>query len=209
MSRSHRAVLPRSVGPAARRVGRTRDRARWPARRARAGVRLWRPGQSRPEVAWIRSARSRSCAISIQQAPFSGTRCRSPASVARDEVLEQDRTELDDAQCSLAPSDDGVDTRTVSVVWTDSAVAIAIKRHGIAAVAAFALARNQVNKRFGKCRRLRLGIHGRPDSSSGPGPPSTPGTCLHKFTGGGTASGAGVTEYASGFRRRQGGKCGI
>jgi hypothetical protein len=103
--------------------------------------------------------------------------CPSRAQPARQElvtgaeVLEQDRTELDDAQRSLAPSDDGVDTRTVSVVWTDSAVAIAIERHGVAAVATFALASDQVNKRFGERRRLRLGIHGRPDSSSGPGHP--------------------------------------
>src|SRR5688500_6986202 len=150
MSRSHGAAPRRSAGRPGRRAGRTRNQARWSARRARGDAQSWRLGQSRPEVAWIRSARSRSCAISIQQAPFNRARCCPPASVARDEVLEQDRTELDDAQCSLAPSDDGVDTRTVSVVWTDSAVAIAIERHGIAAVAAFALASDQVNKRFGE-----------------------------------------------------------
>jgi len=56
--------------------------------------------------------------------------------------LEQDRAELDDAQRSLAPSDDGVDTRTVSVVLADSAVAVAIERHRVAAVAALAFTRD-------------------------------------------------------------------
>src|SRR6188768_1839408 len=64
--------------------------------------------------------------------------------------LEQDRTELDDAQCSLAPGDDGVDTRTVSVVRADSAVAVAIERHGITAITTLALTRDQIHERIVK-----------------------------------------------------------
>ena len=60
------------------------------------------------------------------------------------QFLEHDRTQLNDAQRGLAPSDDGVDTRTVSVVWADSAVAVAIERHGIAAITALALTRDQI-----------------------------------------------------------------
>ena len=93
--------------------------------------------------------------------------------------LEQDRTELDDAQRSLAPGDDGVDTRTVSVVWADSAVAVAIERHGIAAITALALTRDQIHEWIVKCLLCRLGIHDGPDSSSGPGQPNTPGTWFH------------------------------
>ena len=74
--------------------------------------------------------------------------------------LEQDRTELDDAQRSLAPGDDGVDTRTVSVVRTYSAVAIAVERHGIATATTFALARNEIDEWISKCLFSGLGVHG-------------------------------------------------
>ena len=120
--------------------------------------------------------------------------------------LEQDRTKLDDAQRSLAPSDDGVDTRTVSVVWTDSAVAVAIESHRIAAVAAFTLAGNQVHERISRSLLCRLGIHDEPDSSSGPGNPE-PRERDFTFTGGGTASGGGFSGVWQADRAHaQGGK---
>jgi hypothetical protein len=93
--------------------------------------------------------------------------------------LKQDRTELNDAQRSLAPSDDGVDTRTVSVVWADSAVAVAIESHRVAAVTALALARDEIHEWIVQCLLCRIRIHDGPDSSSGPGQPKTPGTCSH------------------------------
>jgi hypothetical protein len=174
MSRSHRAAPLRSAGRPGRRAGPTRNRARWPARRARVDAQSSRLGQSRPEVAWIRSARSRSCAISIQQAPFSRTGCHSPASVARDEVLEQDRTELDDAQRSLAPSDDGVDTRTVSVVRTDSAVAVTVQCGGVTARSTLAFAGDEIHEWIIDSLLSHSQLQ-RPNSSSGPGPPYDPG----------------------------------
>ena len=67
-SRSRRAAPQPYAERTALRAGRTRSRARLPRRRARAGARLWRLGQRRPEVAWIRSARSRKRATSIQAA---------------------------------------------------------------------------------------------------------------------------------------------
>jgi hypothetical protein len=76
------------------------------------------------------------------------------------QFLEHDRAQLNDAQRGLAPSDDGVDTRTVSVVRTDSAVAVAIQRHGVTAVAAFTLACDEIDKWIGKCLFSGLGVHG-------------------------------------------------
>src|SRR6185437_6320292 len=62
------------------------------------------------------------------------------------QVLEQDRTELDQAQGRLAPDDDGVHARTVAVVGADAAVAIAVERGGIAAGAAITFAGDQVDE---------------------------------------------------------------
>lgn len=78
------------------------------------------------------------------------------------QILEQDGPQLDDAQRSLAPGDDGVDTRTVSVVRADSAVSVAVKRRGIAACPALALARDQIDERVGDCLLGGLGVHGWP-----------------------------------------------
>lgn len=81
------------------------------------------------------------------------------------QFLEHDRTQLNDAQRSLAPSDDGVDTWTVSVVRTDSAVSIAVQRHGIAAGPALSLAGDEVDERVNQCLLHGLsGFHGKPDS---------------------------------------------
>jgi hypothetical protein len=76
------------------------------------------------------------------------------------QFLEHYRAQLNDAQCGLAPSDDGVDTRTVSVVRTDSAVAIAVERHGIATATTFALARNEIDEWIIKCLFGGIGVHG-------------------------------------------------
>src|SRR3954467_13802281 len=108
------------------------------------------------------------------------------------QFLEHDRAQLNDAQRSLAPSDDGVDTRTVSVVRADSAVSVAVQRRCVTATAALSLTGNEIDERLDKCLLGGLGgIHGVANSLSGPGPPSTPGTWLNTFTGGGTASGSG------------------
>ena len=62
------------------------------------------------------------------------------------EILEQDRAQLDDAQRGLAPSDDGVHAGTVAVVGTDPAVAVAVERGGVAAVAAITFTGDQVDE---------------------------------------------------------------
>jgi hypothetical protein len=58
--------------------------------------------------------------------------------------LEQTRAEFDDPQRGLAPSDDGVDTGTVSVVYADAAVAVAIEPGCVAAGPTVTLAGDQV-----------------------------------------------------------------
>jgi hypothetical protein len=75
------------------------------------------------------------------------------------QFLEHDRTQLDDAQRRLAPSDDGVDTRTVSVVRTDSAVSVAIERRGVAAASALSLTGDEVDEMV-ECLLSGLGVHG-------------------------------------------------
>src|SRR4029450_427285 len=50
------------------------------------------------------------------------------------------------AQGRLAPDDDGVHAGTVAVVGTDAAVAIAVQRGGVAAVAAITFAGDQVDE---------------------------------------------------------------
>jgi hypothetical protein len=67
--------------------------------------------------------------------------------VASLKVLEQDRTELDQAKGRLAPGDDGVDTRTVAVVGADATVAITVECRGVTARSAVPLAGNQIDER--------------------------------------------------------------
>src|ERR1035437_6602576 len=64
------------------------------------------------------------------------------------DILEEDRTELDDPQGGLAPGDDGVHAGTVAVVRADAAVAVAIQRRSVAACPAVSLAGDQINKRL-------------------------------------------------------------
>src|SRR3954454_18881616 len=106
------------------------------------------------------------------------------------QFLEHDWTQLNDAQRSLAPSDDGVDTWTVSVVRTDSAVSVAVQRRCIATGTALSLTGDEVDERLDQCLLGGLGVHAS-QLHIRPGPPSTPGTWLNTFTGGGTASGSG------------------
>ena len=67
--------------------------------------------------------------------------------VASLEVLEQERTEFDQAQGRLAPGDDGVHARTVAVVGADAAVAVAIEGGGVAAVPAVPLTGDEIDER--------------------------------------------------------------
>jgi hypothetical protein len=62
------------------------------------------------------------------------------------EILEQDRSELDQAQGRLAPGDDGVHAGTVAVVGTDAAVAVAVERRRVAAGPAVAFAGDQIDE---------------------------------------------------------------
>jgi len=80
------------------------------------------------------------------------------------DILEEDRTELDDPQGGLAPGDDGVHAGAVAVVRADAAVAVAIERRGVTARPAVSLAGDQINE------RLFLGLlHGLPLSWAGEG----------------------------------------
>jgi len=63
--------------------------------------------------------------------------------------LEQTRAKLDDPQRGLAPSDDGVDTGTVSVVWTYPAVAVAIERRGVTTGSALSLTGDEIHEWIG------------------------------------------------------------
>jgi len=67
-------------------------------------------------------------------------------SVSDLEILEQDRTELDESEGRLAPGDDGVHAGAVAVVGADAAVAVAVQRRGVAAVPAIALAGDQIDE---------------------------------------------------------------
>src|SRR5690606_37565066 len=57
-----------------------------------------------------------------------------------------DRTELDQPKGGLAPGDDGVHARTVTVVGTDAAVAVAIEGGSVAAGAAIPFAGDQIDE---------------------------------------------------------------
>jgi hypothetical protein len=67
--------------------------------------------------------------------------------VASLKVLEQDRTELDQAESRLAPGDDGVDARTVAVVRANATVTVAIERRGVTARPTVPLTRDQIDER--------------------------------------------------------------
>jgi hypothetical protein len=60
--------------------------------------------------------------------------------------LEEDRSELDEAQGGLAPDDDGVHAGAVAVVRADAAVAVAIECGGVAAVPAIALTGDEIDE---------------------------------------------------------------
>ncbi len=62
------------------------------------------------------------------------------------EILEQDRTKLDQPQGRLAPCDDGVHAGTVAVVGADSTVAITVEGGGVAAGSAIPFARDQIHE---------------------------------------------------------------
>jgi hypothetical protein len=63
------------------------------------------------------------------------------------EVLQQDRTELDQAQGRLAPGDDGVHAGTVGVVGAHAAVAVTVERRCVAARSAVTLAGDEIDER--------------------------------------------------------------
>ena len=63
------------------------------------------------------------------------------------EILEQDRSQLDEPQGGLAPGDDGVHAGTVAVVGTDATVAVTVEGSRITAVPAIALTRDEIDER--------------------------------------------------------------
>jgi len=82
---------------------------------------------------------------STGSAPPGRGRLRRP-SVSGLEILEQDRTELDESEGRLAPGDDGVHAGTVAVVGTDAAIAIAVEGGGVAAGAAISLTGDEIDE---------------------------------------------------------------
>jgi hypothetical protein len=71
--------------------------------------------------------------------------------VPRLEVLQEDRTELDQAEGRLAPGDDGVHAGTVAVVGTHAAVAVAVEGCRVAARPAVTLAGDEIDERRFLC----------------------------------------------------------
>jgi hypothetical protein len=67
--------------------------------------------------------------------------------VSRLEVLEQDRTELDEPQGGLAPGDDGVHTGAVAVVRAYTAIAVTVECGRVAAIPAVTLAGDEIDER--------------------------------------------------------------
>jgi hypothetical protein len=63
------------------------------------------------------------------------------------EILEQERTQLDEPQRRLAPRDDGVDAGTVAVVGAHAAIAVTVQGRSVAAGTAIALAGDQIDER--------------------------------------------------------------
>jgi len=62
------------------------------------------------------------------------------------QVLEQDRTELDQPEGCLAPGDYGVHAGTVTVMGADAAVAVTVERGGVAAAAAIPFASDEIHE---------------------------------------------------------------
>jgi hypothetical protein len=82
-------------------------------------------------------------------------------SVSDLEILEQDRTELDESESRLAPGDDGVHAGAVAVVGTHAAIAIAVEGRRVAAASAIALAGDQIDEgRFLSLLHDSLSPHG-------------------------------------------------
>jgi hypothetical protein len=63
------------------------------------------------------------------------------------EILEQERTQLDEPQGRLASRDDGVDAGTVAVVGAHAAIAVTVQGRSVAAGTAIALAGDQIDER--------------------------------------------------------------
>jgi hypothetical protein len=82
---------------------------------------------------------------STGSAPPGRGRPRRP-SVPDLEILEQDRTELDESEGRLAPGDDGVHAGAVAVVGADAAIAVAVESGGVAAGPAIAFAGDQIDE---------------------------------------------------------------
>jgi hypothetical protein len=85
------------------------------------------------------------------------------------EILEQDRTELDQAEGRLAPGDDGVHAGTIAVVGADAAVAVAVERSSVAAAPTVPLAGDEIDKRrFLGLLHVSLSLLGRLGAARGP-----------------------------------------
>src|SRR6185295_2553806 len=98
-------------------------------------------GQSRLLVREVKDAPR-----SFGSAPRGRGRARRPLVLGDPQVLEQDRSELDQPKGGLAPDDDGVHAGTVAVVRTDATIAVAVECGGVAAVAAITFAGDQVDE---------------------------------------------------------------
>jgi hypothetical protein len=82
---------------------------------------------------------------STESAPPGRERWTRPL-VAGLEVLEQDRTELDQPKGGLAPGDDGVHAGTVAVVGADATVAVTVERCCVAAGSAITFTGNEIDE---------------------------------------------------------------
>jgi hypothetical protein len=107
------------------------------------------PGLDRPSIelryAFVLGSEVKDAPRSTGSAPPGPGSLRRP-SAAHLDVLEQDRTELDQPKGRLAPGDDGVHAGTVAVVGTDAAVAITVEGGGVTAGAAVPFTGNQVHE---------------------------------------------------------------
>jgi hypothetical protein len=63
------------------------------------------------------------------------------------EVLEEDRSELDEPQGGLAPGDDGVHARTIAVMGADAAVPVTVECGCVTARSAVPLTRDEIYER--------------------------------------------------------------
>jgi hypothetical protein len=63
------------------------------------------------------------------------------------QILEQDWPQLDESQGRLASGDDGVYAGAVAVVGTDTTVAVAVQRRGIAATPTVTLTGDEIDER--------------------------------------------------------------